>query len=274
VFPDAAAAYHLTIAVAAAAVGVGLFLWTMGTAGVPTWRALLFVLAIVAGAHFGGVSHIVRSAPAWDWSALFTLSYRHPDAIAGVAVTFILFRPLLLPGTSPWLVADCLAPSSAFALVLMRINCFLAGCCFGCPTHVSWSIRQPPGSPASTLHAGFGWIASDALPSLPVHPLELYFLALSLAAGVLALWLLRRKAYDGQVILAYLLVHEGGKFLLEFLRGAPRGAYNPTVSLVLALGAGATLAWRAVGRQRPHAAGTGDPFAENVVDGTVARPRA
>lgn len=247
----AAAAYSLPIVLLAAIVGIVVFQWAVRTARLPLGRVVLFQLLLAAGAHFGGVLHRVYSTPAWDWHVFATHSYRHPDAIAGVIVSFFVFRPLVLPGVSIGLLADCLAPSIALALVVMRVGCFLAGCCFGAPTSLPWGIRFPGGSLASDLHAAFGWIPSPDHASLPVHPLELYFLALGLGVGVFCLWLLPRARYSGQVALAYLVLHEGGKFLLEQLRGAPRAPYNPAFSLGLALLAGAVLWWMAA--RRPNA---------------------
>jgi hypothetical protein len=42
----------------------------------------------------------------------------------------------------------------------------------------------------------------------------------SLAVGLFLVWFRERKAYDGQVALLYLALHEGAKGLLEFLRGS------------------------------------------------------
>ncbi|MGB7567203.1 MAG: prolipoprotein diacylglyceryl transferase [Chitinivibrionales bacterium] len=44
--------------------------------------------------------------------------------------------------------ADAVAPSIGFGIFLTRIGCFLNGCCFGAPTHASWGITFPAGSPA------------------------------------------------------------------------------------------------------------------------------
>jgi phosphatidylglycerol:prolipoprotein diacylglycerol transferase len=44
--------------------------------------------------------------------------------------------------------ADAVAPSIGFGIFLTRIGCFLNGCCFGAPTHSSWGITFPAGSPA------------------------------------------------------------------------------------------------------------------------------
>jgi phosphatidylglycerol:prolipoprotein diacylglycerol transferase len=63
-----------------------------------------------------------------------------------------------------------------------------------------------------------GLIRADAPVSLPVHPLQLYFLVCSLALGLALLWFGRRRAYVGEVLLAYLVIDNLAKFVLELLR--------------------------------------------------------
>ena len=92
------------------------------------------------------------------------------------------------------------------------------------------------GSPVWLRQVLEGRIPESALHSLPVHPLQLYFLLLAFAVGLFLLWLLPRRQYEGQVLLAYLALHETGKALLESLR-VPYLPALQTTSLVLGLGA-------------------------------------
>ncbi len=106
-----------------------------------------------------------------------------------------------------------------------RIGCFFGGCCFGLPTHAKLGMAFPSGSAASYQQFRDGLIASKNLPSLPVHPTQLYE-----AAGclLLALWLvgylLPRKRFDGQVLLVFLAAYALLRFAVEYLRADDRGA--------------------------------------------------
>jgi prolipoprotein diacylglyceryltransferase len=81
-----------------------------------------------------------------------------------------------------------------------------------------FAIQFPRQSPAWNTHVALGLLSSSSPTSLPVEPLQVYFGLLSFAVAV---WLLRRqerKAYDGQLFLLFLAVHEFGKGVLELLR--------------------------------------------------------
>jgi phosphatidylglycerol:prolipoprotein diacylglycerol transferase len=104
-------------------------------------------------------------------------------------------------------------------MAVMRVGCFMMGCCYGVASDVPWALSFPPKSQAARQHAINGWVDPGAW-SLPVHPLQVYFGLASLAVGLALVWFRRRKRYDGQVFLIFLLLHEGAKGGLEFLRGA------------------------------------------------------
>jgi phosphatidylglycerol:prolipoprotein diacylglycerol transferase len=141
-------------------------------------------------------------------------------------------------------LADVIAPAFGFAMSVTRIGCLLAGCCAGKPSDVIWAIRFPAHSLVWGAQVRAGLIGADAATSLPVHPLQIYFGALALGVGIFALWFERRKAYDGQVFLAYVTLYGIGQFLLEFLRFGPL-PHVQFMALVLALVAAAVLAVKA-----------------------------
>ncbi len=104
-----------------------------------------------------------------------------------------------------------------------RLGCHFAGCCFGSPATDWPALRFPPGSPASVTQWREGSLPSPHLPSLPVHPTQLYESALCLALAFGATWLLPRKRFDGQLLLVVLSGYGLGRLLLETLRGDGRG---------------------------------------------------
>ena len=121
-----------------------------------------------------------------------------------------------------WAVPLCLA------IAWGRLACFTAGCCFGTPAELPWSVCYPgagsPGeSPAFRSHLAAGWVDAATATSLSVHPTQLY-LALWAAATGLFLWALSRRAgWRGALFPLFLLLHCSGRFLLEHLRGDERG---------------------------------------------------
>jgi phosphatidylglycerol:prolipoprotein diacylglycerol transferase len=161
--------------------------------------------------------------------------------IAGaVAVGTIFIRRHRLPF---WQIADVLAPSIPLAHTFGRLGCFSAGCCYGKPVP-SWlqflGIRFPAvfdqsgmyvGSGALLDHLNAGLLPPGATHSLPVYPTQLFESGANLLIFVTLLLVARRKRFDGQLLLLYLLLYSGVRFLVEFLRGdLERGIWFNTLS--------------------------------------------
>ena len=79
-------------------------------------------------------------------------------------------------------------------------------------------------SPASEAQFRAGMLRSEALPSLPVHPTQLYESAGSLLIALVAYYVIApRKRYDGQVFVFFLVACSVLRSLLELLRDDERG---------------------------------------------------
>jgi phosphatidylglycerol:prolipoprotein diacylglycerol transferase len=103
--------------------------------------------------------------------------------------------------------ADIATPSVLLGLMLGRIGCFLAGCCWGKPTRMPWGVifSHPDSFAADHVHA--------------LHPTQLYE---SFLAGSLLVWLWARfskRTYDGQIFFHGLIGYALGRFVIEFFRG-------------------------------------------------------
>ncbi len=108
-------------------------------------------------------------------------------------------------------VADCLAPSLAIGQGIGRWGCFFAGCCYGKPSALPWSIH-------------FSHPASLAPLGIELHPVQLYeSLGCFLIGGVLWRLLVRTKETHGEVFWLYLLLYGALRFVVEFYRGDDRG---------------------------------------------------
>jgi phosphatidylglycerol:prolipoprotein diacylglycerol transferase len=132
--------------------------------------------------------------------------------IAAVIVALWYFRRYDLP---TWKVADIAAPAVAIGHAIGRLGCFAAGCCYGIPTELPWGI--------TFTNTYSGTLVGVPL-QIPLHPTQLYgFLAnLALFAGLL--WFYPRKKFDGQVFWVYVLSYSAIRFVIELMRGDPRGS--------------------------------------------------
>jgi phosphatidylglycerol---prolipoprotein diacylglyceryl transferase len=160
-----------------------------------------------------------------------------------------------------WPMADLLAPCLALAHAFGRTGCFFAGCCYGRETSMPWGIRFPrlidwgdapidltsveitdgvlhshgeivghvTGSIPyidQVLDAGcpVNWMSTH---SMPIHPTQLYDVAIQITLFVLLTWLWRRRRFHGQVFIHYFWLYGVTRIGLEFFRGDPgRGVWT------------------------------------------------
>lgn len=106
-----------------------------------------------------------------------------------------------------WDMADLAAVSFPIGYFFGRIGCFLNGCCYGGVCDLPWAVRFHI-KDASGM---------DILTA-PSHPAQLYAAIASVVMFAILLPLERRRAFRGQVILAFLILYSIYRFLVEFVR--------------------------------------------------------
>lgn len=145
--------------------------------------------------------------------------------------------------------ADAAAPAFALGYSVARIGCFLNGCCFGTHSDLPWAVRFPEHTMAFFDHWSKGWLQSDDVLSLPVHPTQLYHAA----AGFFLFLLLRQcqGKWRGSRVALGIASYGFLRFFLQFVRGdrTPVLGFldiNQIFSLIFLLFAG--LLWWRFGR--------------------------
>jgi len=154
---------------------------------------------------------------------------RYPGALIGVLTIGFAFRKVLPSGLSFRCFADLWAPSFVLACAIGRLGCLATGCCYGGVCHLPWAIRYPRGSAPWYMHFQAGSIEHSDSFSLAVHPFPLYLFLMEMTLVGFLLWMIPRRRYDGQVLLAFLAIHGSFKFVLEFFRDP----YHPFHQIVL-----------------------------------------
>lgn len=153
---------------------------------------------------------------------------------AGAIAVFIYSRIAML---SFRCLLDVFALPTLAGLMIHRIACFLAGCCWGdlvSNEHstrfasqvqtlpflggLSSGVQFPPGSLPYEQHLALDLIEPNALSSLPVYPVQLYEAALLLVM-LLALWRFPWRRYaDGVLVIVVTCTYAFIRFFVEYLR--------------------------------------------------------
>lgn len=165
---------------------------------------------------------VARDCLAWAKFYNGGLAY-YGGLLGGTWAVYLLARRDGLPFLK---LADVTAMGVAMGLFFGRIGCFLAGCCYGEVTAHAVGTRFPAWSAASEGQFRAGLLSHPSLPSLPVHPTQLYEAVGCLFISVgLSLWAPRHKGFDGQVALLALLLYAALRSLIEEFRADDRGIY-------------------------------------------------
>ncbi|NQV86084.1 MAG: prolipoprotein diacylglyceryl transferase [Woeseiaceae bacterium] len=198
---------------------------------------LLFPIAVIVGIAGGTV--VAMFMPMDHMLAGETMNHgiriRLFGMLATAAIAVFAYSRLLKLSFRQLL--DIFALPTLVGLMIHRVGCFLAGCCWGdIASHdpagnfasqvstlpmlngLTSGVQYPPGSLPFEQHVAMGLIEPDAIASLPIVPVQLYEAALVLAV-VLILWRFPWREYPkGTMAVIVTCVYAALRFLVEYLR--------------------------------------------------------
>lgn len=106
-----------------------------------------------------------------------------------------------------WATVDTMAPFAALGVGLGRLSCLAAGCCYG--VHYDGPLALTfPDHPHCRAEPG--------VPLFPIQPLAVIN---GIVLCMVLVAILRRKKFNGQVLVSYLFLYSVTRGLMEFLRG-------------------------------------------------------
>jgi len=207
--------------------------WTTDSAAITPW-GMAFVTALfvtwfwsrrVAGKQGIDTSHIDLLVPlalclgisgAWLWWQLAGYRIRlYEIMICSAAVVFVYSR---IASLSFRHLLDVLILPALLGTAVLRIGCFVAGCCWGDVAESVPGIEYPVGSFAYQQHLALGLIQPAAGSSLPVHAVQIYEIIVLLAVILLGLRVRRSGYAKGALAFYGASTYAIGRFFLEFLR--------------------------------------------------------
>jgi phosphatidylglycerol:prolipoprotein diacylglycerol transferase len=198
---------------------------------------LLLPVALIVGAAGGTAVAILLPADYRVTGELLDPGFRIRLFAIPATAAITLFIYSRLNRLSFRCLLDIFALPAMVGLMIHRVGCFLAGCCWGdiashdtagsftsqvqtLPfiNHLMNGVQYPRGSFAFEQHVGMGLIDPAALSSLPVVPVQLYEAALILVV-VLALWRFPWREYPrGSIAVIVTCTYALLRFFLEYLR--------------------------------------------------------
>lgn len=163
-----------------------------------------------------------KESNCFTWAYFWAGGLTYYGGFIGAAI--VAFYQLRRDRFPFWKAADMAGFAIPVGLGFGRVGCLLAGCCFGIRTDGPLGVFFPSGSPASESQFKTHLISSMRMPSLPVHPTQIYESVASFAiAAFLLFYLHGRKRYDGHVFVAFLVLYAVARCLLEIIRADDRG---------------------------------------------------
>lgn len=138
---------------------------------------------------------------------------------ATIVVLFLVFFLRL----DLWRILDALVVPFAVSFSIMRIGCFMNGCCAGKLTLSCWGVHFPSAVKAGEQLAAFSNIFALASPGL--HPTQLYELSLALVGLLPVIWIYRKKLTAGTVFLCYGIWFTAMRWIVLYFRDYPYDAF-------------------------------------------------
>jgi len=122
-------------------------------------------------------------------------------------------------------VMDAFAWALPVGMLIQRVGCLMAGCCYGTITSVPWSIQYGANSYAFNDHIHNNLIPATNTLSLPIHPVPLYEVAGCILILILLFRIKRYLIAPGNFFIASIGLYALVRFFTEFFRAISFGIH-------------------------------------------------
>ncbi len=166
--------------------------------------AVWVIIGAVVGARIAYVITEYRYFLAVPWWYIFMVNSGglafHGGLIGGFLTGFWFVK---IKKIYPWKLADLVAPFIALGYSIVRLGCFLNGCCYGKISNVVWALRCS---------------ANDAALR---HPTQLYSMFGSFLIAVILFKFRNHRRFSGFLFLLYIGLYSIMRFIVEIFRQSP-----------------------------------------------------
>lgn len=110
-------------------------------------------------------------------------------------------------------------PIALISIAIGRVGCLINGCCYGKPTTAVWAITYKAPSIPYFHQRALDLISFKAERTLPIHPTQLYEVAVAAIGFVLYVYLNKRPVLQRSSFAMFLIYYSIFRILIEFARG-------------------------------------------------------
>ncbi len=162
-------------------------------------RHLFMVLAVATFAYWG--ADVFNSL--WTGEPLGTGRVFYGALLGAALAAWLVVREL--PKSERFDYWNSGAILCAFSYGILRIGCFLEGCCWGHITDLPWAVVYLD--------------STSVMPfkGVPVHPVQLYDAIFGILLAAILFFISRRPA--GNAVLGFFILYPIGRFVTETFRG-------------------------------------------------------
>jgi phosphatidylglycerol:prolipoprotein diacylglycerol transferase len=179
--------------------------------GIKTETVQTLIILIIVASVVGGKFFIIFENPGRYLSNPAQLLQNfgngfvfYGSLIFAIPTMLLFFRRHKLP---PLGMLDIMAGTTCIVHALGRMGCFMAGCCYGTEHQGFFSVTfTDPQCSAEPLNT-------------PLHPTQLYSAMMIMLIFTIILFVSRRKQFDGQLFMLYLMLYAIGRSVIEVFRG-------------------------------------------------------
>lgn len=167
----------------------------------------MIVIMVIAGVVGARVAYIL----VYEWTTLITNPLSLITITSG-GISGLIWYGGVIGGVIPfiyyitknnwsfWQIGDIFAPFVALGYAIVRIGCFLNGCCYGAATNSACGVVFP------------------YVDTLTRFPTQVYSSILNLVLFIFLIWLYPRRKFVGQVLIYYIIGYSIYRFVIEFFR--------------------------------------------------------
>lgn len=174
--------------------------------------AVWVIIGAVAGSRIAYVVTEYRYFLTVPWWYIFMVTSGglafHGGLIGGFIAGLLYVRSQKI---EPWKLADIVAPFIALGYAVVRIGCFMNGCCYGKVSNVAWAMRCASGDIALR------------------HPTQIYSMIGSFILFLILFRLRNHRHFSGFLFLLYIGLYSILRFVVEIFRESP--VFLPGLSL-------------------------------------------